>query len=258
MFADSSFGATVSEFRLDKYEVTVGRFRQFVTAGKGTQASPPPSGSGAHPKLAGSGWDASWNASLVTDVTALLAALKCSTTYVTWTDAPGGNESRPMTCLTWYEAMAFCTWDGGFLPSEAEWNYAASGGLEQRAYPWSSPPGALSIDDTRASWNCNGDGVLSCTAADLVAVGTNPAGDGRWGHSDLAGNVWEWTLDWKRSPYATPCTDCAELDSSLGVHVVRGGSFGDAAQDMRAGARGTVRPPVVREIDIGFRCARTP
>ena len=112
-YNEMSYPATVSPFVLDKYEVTVGRFRAFVEAGQGTQASPPGAGSGAHPKLAGSGWDSGWNTSLVADTSALKAAFKCSATYQTWTDTPGTNENKPMNCVSWYEAMAFCIWDGG-------------------------------------------------------------------------------------------------------------------------------------------------
>jgi formylglycine-generating enzyme required for sulfatase activity len=64
MYTDGSNVATLGDFRIDTYEVTVGRFRQFVAAGMGTQASPPTAGSGAHAKIAGSGWAASWDASL--------------------------------------------------------------------------------------------------------------------------------------------------------------------------------------------------
>ncbi|MCX5743980.1 MAG: SUMF1/EgtB/PvdO family nonheme iron enzyme [Proteobacteria bacterium] len=180
-YPDGSYGATVSDFRLDKYEVTVGRFRQFMAAGLGTQANAPLVGAGAHPNIAASGWNASWNGSLATDMAALVAAVKCNATYQTWTDVPGGNESRPMNCIDWYEAMAFCAWDGGFMPTEAEWNYAATGGSEQRAYPWSSPPGFLGIDDTRASYfstDCLGDGMPGCALTDPTVVGTKPAGDG--------------------------------------------------------------------------------
>ncbi len=129
--------ATVSDFRLDTYEVTVGRFRKFVEAGLGNQGKPPQAGAGANPYIANSGWDPAWNASLAVDTNGLKAALKCSVTYQTWTDNPAGAEARPINCVDWFEAFAFCAWDGGFLPTEAEWNYAAAGGAEQRPYPWS-------------------------------------------------------------------------------------------------------------------------
>mgnify|MGYP003377341929 CR=1 FL=1 len=122
---DSSSGsdtapATVSGFVLDKFEVTVGRFRAFVNAGKGVRSAAPVEGTGAHRNIPGSGWRAAWNEMLITSRDALSAALQCEAFYQTWTDRPGANERRPLTCVTWYEAMAFCIWDGGFLPTEAE------------------------------------------------------------------------------------------------------------------------------------------
>jgi len=133
---NTSFPATISNFRLGKYEVTVGRFRAFVAAGMGTQASPPAPGAGAHVSISGSGWDMTWKASLATNTAALITAVKCDSKYQTWTDTPAANEQRPMNCMTWYEAMAFCAWDGGYLPTEAEWNYAETGADQPRAYTW--------------------------------------------------------------------------------------------------------------------------
>lgn len=256
-YGNASFSAILDSFRLDKYEVTVGRFRAFVNAGMGTQSRPPSSGSGAHASTVGSGWSTSWNANLATDTAALVSAVKCSAAFQTWTDAPAANERRPMNCITWYEAMGFCVWDGGYLPTEAEWNYAATGGDQQRAYPWSSPPGSLTLDSSYASYNdgtnCLGDGMAGCAVTDLVPVGTRTAGDGRWGQSDLAGNVLEWMLDWY-APYVNKCENCVNLTAAM-AKVIRGGSFLKDPSILRTGYRGSFAP-TSRSNGLGFRCAR--
>jgi formylglycine-generating enzyme required for sulfatase activity len=259
-YSNQSYPATVSDFRLDKYEVTVGRFRKFVNAGMGTQAHPPGAGGGGNPYLAGSGWDSIWNSSLVADTATLTSTsgLMCNSAYQTWTSSVGGNEKRPINCVTWFEAFAFCAWDGGFLPTDAEWNYGASGGADQRAYPWSSPAGSTMIDCSHANYFVNNPSGTYCATGNTVAslndVGSeSPTGDGRWGQSDLAGNVSEWTLDWF-SPYANPCTDCADL-TAASYRVVRGGNFQYQAQYLRVAARGDGGPGS-RYGNIGFRCAR--
>jgi formylglycine-generating enzyme required for sulfatase activity len=263
-YPSMAYPATVTTFRLDKYEVTVGRFRQFVIAGMGTQSNPPQIGAGGR-MLNGlpnqGGWDAAWNASLTSDMASLVAAVKCDATYQTWTDTTGNNENRPMNCITWYEAMAFCVWDGGYLPTDAQWHYAASGGSEQRAYPWSMPASFLGIDSMRASFwvdatkQCFGDGVSGCAGTDLVPVGSKPAGDGLWLQSDLGGNVSEWMLDWSVSPYpVTNCVDCATLTPSSS-RVRRSGSFRLDAPTLRAAWRGAIMPGT-RNMEFGVRCAR--
>ncbi|MCX5744859.1 MAG: SUMF1/EgtB/PvdO family nonheme iron enzyme [Proteobacteria bacterium] len=252
--------ATVSAFRLDTYEVTVGRFRQFVTAGMGTQSSPPSTGAGAR-TLNGlanqGGWDPSFNANLVADTTTLVAAVNCNAITQSWTDTPGANEALPMNCITWFEAMAFCAWDGGFLPTEAEWNYAAAGGTDQRAYPWSNPASDLTIDCSHANYD---NGMVNCVTPANGAVdrvgGDSPTGDGKWGQADLAGNVYEWMLDWYASPYGNPCTDCAALTPTT-HRSVRGGHFRDIASTLRGGFRSPGTPDA-RDTGVGVRCGRMP
>ncbi|XXV08852.1 SUMF1/EgtB/PvdO family nonheme iron enzyme [Sorangium sp. So ce1335] len=217
---NESYPATVSDFRLDRYEVTVGRFRAFVEALKGTHVDPPLPGAGERSGVPGSGWKFAWASSLSADTAELKTQLECDY-YPTWTATPGPNEHRPIHCVTWYEAFAFCVWDGGYLPTEAEWNYAAAGGAEQNVYPWGS-----SKERGFAANECRGNGSSTgCNLSALLPVGSfSPSGDARWGHADILGNVSEWTLDCS-GDYPVPCEDCANLGCSGSTgHVVRGGN----------------------------------
>ena len=257
MYPSTSYPATVSPFVLDRFEVTVGRFRTFVEAGMGTQVKPPPGGAGSHVRITSSGWDPSWNSSLGADTGALIASLKCDSTYETWTNTVSVSESLPINCVSWYEAMAFCVWDGGYLPTEAEWNFAAAGGEEQRAYPWSDPARSTAIDCSYANYFINSPTGTFCqngTTGAVSRVGSeSPKGDGRWNHSDLAGNVQEWTLDSHGTYSSASCVDCADLTSGTS-RVLRGGSAGNFSSDLRAATRagwGTAQ----RNSSVGFRCA---
>ncbi|MGK3980120.1 formylglycine-generating enzyme family protein [Sorangium sp. So ce118] len=235
---DPRYPATVSSFHLDKYLVTVGRFRRYLKeTGGPTQASPPRAGAGAHPRIAGSGWDPAWNPMLAASTDAIRRALRCDPyVWPTWTDAPAANEDKPIVCATWLELFAFCAWDGGRLPTQAEMNYAAAGGDEQRRYPW----GSSHITPEDAAFCCQGDGstslpcedsfppwsLLRCTTDDLAPVGSFPRGAGRWGQLDLAGEAYKVTRDAADDDrLLVPCADCSRLDNGSVMRVAHGGSF---------------------------------
>ncbi len=260
-FNDPQYTATISDFRLDKYEITVGRFRKFVDAVVGGWK--PAAGSGKHTHLNGGGglnagtepgWDVAWNSYLPTSKASWDGAFAAGGGSETWTASSGANESRPMNCANWFQSVAFCIWDGGFLPSDAEWNYAAAGGNEQRKYPW----GAMGPQPnaTLAVYGCYFGGTGTCTdLTNLPSVGSAPAGNARWGHADLAGSLWEWTLDMRNTPYAvSTCNDCAYL-SSDDNQVIRGGAFHNGASLILAAYR-SVEAAGAKGGDIGARCAR--
>ena len=217
--------ATIASHRLDKYEVTVGRFRKFVGAYDAWRAAGnPAAGSGKHTHLPGGGlnagaepgWDApSWNANVpaTASVWGDPTHLVCNAT--TWTPNEAGNESRPINCVSWYEAYAFCIWDGGFLPSEAEWEYAARGGGTDgaRVFPWSVGPGNKTIDYGYAVH----DGMNVPTQNATQNVGSKSPGSGKFGQADLAGNVWEWALDWDAPYQGGICNNCAYLVTASSI-----------------------------------------
>lgn len=260
--------ATVTGFRMDKYLVTVGRFRQFVNAWNNGYL--PAAGSGKHTHLSGgnglnatgggyeTGWDASgWNNTTFIDPTT--PNLDCDMQYATWTASAGSQENLPINCVTWYEAYAFCVWDGGFLASEAEWEYAAAGGSQQREYPWGTTVPGTACPGTGcqyAIYNCDyRSGSGSCTGTTNIApVGTATLGGGLWGQLDLVGEMWQWNLDYYAT-YVDPCTDCTDLVPT--ARVVRGGSFGNAASVLHPPYR-TNNAPTTRDAGHGLRCSRTP
>ncbi len=264
-----AFPAIVTDFRLDTYQVTVGRFRNFVRAYDAwREAGNPRPGAGAHPLVAGSGWDPAWDGELESDAQALSEALNCNSQYSTWSDEPQDRETSPINCPTWFEAFAFCLWDGGRLATEAEANYAASGGSEQRVYPWGADvPGA---DTKYAIYGCyfNGGGPTLCSGrANIAPVGSAPAGIGKYGQADLVGNLSSWILDWY-ADYMVPCDNCAQIASETGPYhtgrILRGGGFlypnvalsAERTGIDDSGAAYGGWTPAYRDYDTGMRCAR--
>jgi formylglycine-generating enzyme required for sulfatase activity len=263
--------ATVNDFSLDKYLVTVGRFRQFVAAWTGGWM--PAQGSGKHAYLSGGGladtttgvtevgWDATdWYNTTNFDPTD--ANLACSAAFATWTSSnSGGHENLPINCVTWYEAYAFCIWDGGFLPSESEWEYAAAGGPSpdgQREYPWgsASPDAGLQY----AIYGCDYPqfGTSCSTVSSIAPVGTASMGAGFFGQLDLGGELWEWNLD-ANLAYVDPCANCASLPLVSIDRVIRGGFFQSPPYpDMSPPNRSSDGAAGPRRDYIGFRCARSP
>jgi sulfatase modifying factor 1 len=269
--------ATVSGFRMDKYLVTVGRFRQFVSTWNNGSGMPA-AGSGKHTYLNGgrglansgsagtyeTGWDATdWNNTTYIDPTTPNLT-SCTTTnglqFSTWTASPGSQENLPINCVNWYESYAFCIWDGGFLPSEAEWEYAAAGGTEQLEYPWGSAAPGTACPGTGCQYAISGcnypNGAGYCIGlTNIPPVGTATAGAGLWGQLDLAGEVWEFNLDWY-APYVDPCADCAYLKAAS-YQVMRGGAFVSSNSNLFPQVRQT-SVPSSRDNSIGLRCSRAP
>ncbi len=256
--------ASVSSFRLDKYLVTVGRFRQFVGAWEGGAGYLPPPGSGKHSYLNGglgvadstapgtyeTGWVSSYSDSVAPSDSNLTSC--DGDTVITWTPSPGTQETLPINCVTWEEAYAFCIWDGGFLPTEAEWEFAAAGGSQQREYPWgTAAPGFANQYAIYGSY-------YTGTSLGIAPVGTAAQGSGLWGQLDLVGDVFEWNMDWFFAPYHDPCTDCAPLTEggSYG-RVTRGGTYDYDTSWLLPPTR-IYDSDYWRYDNQGFRCARSP
>jgi formylglycine-generating enzyme required for sulfatase activity len=274
---------TVSSFRLDKYLVTVGRFRQYVDYLTGSTGAPPADGSGKHTHLNGglglansgsagtyeTGWDATdWNTYIATGPSAVNTwnvnlLFSWANGDPSWTSTAGSQENLPLNSVNWYAAYAFCIWDGGFLPSEAEWEYAAAGGSQQREYPWgSTDPGTGTQYAIYGRYEDDcifpNNRLPGCAIfGTVLPVGTATLGAGYWGQLDMAGEVLEWNADFWIDPYVEPCADCAYLVATSCCRITRGGESGFPPSSLSPPFRSSWWPNQ-GALWIGFRCARTP
>lgn len=166
------------------------------------------------------------------------------------------GETYPVVMVSREDAMAYCAWSGGILPSEAQWEKAARG-FDDRIFPWGS-----FLDNNR--FNC-WDSPQTALRAHFFEEkgptpgGSHPGGDSPFGCADMAGNVWEWTRDtydehyYRSSPDSDPCNDGRKSDYA----VVRGGSWHVIPRDCRVSRR--LRSHISHTAnDRGFRCAIVP
>ncbi|MCP4536642.1 MAG: SUMF1/EgtB/PvdO family nonheme iron enzyme [Chloroflexi bacterium] len=168
------------------------------------------------------------------------------------------SANHPVTNVSWSDAKTFCTWIGGKLPTEAEWEYAARG-PEEHIYPWGNDFDCSygNFDDELQSDNYVVPGGEGCDGHIKIApVGSFPAGESWCGALDMTGNVWEWVDDWYGDyPFGTQINPTGP---AIGDYkVMRGGGWSDHHIYIRAAARVGVTPDDRFNV-VGFRCTSTP
>lgn len=157
-----------------------------------------------------------------------------------------GFERFPVLSVSWEAADAYCKWAGRRLPTEAEWEKAARGGLKEKNFPWGNelPTGALVYE---REWKSNED------PPPTEAVGNYPPN--ALGIYDMAGNVWEWCSDWFHPGYYYDSPNRNPKGPDTGFEkVLRGGSWISKLWDLRVANR-NYSPPFSADDAVGFRCA---
>ncbi len=159
----------------------------------------------------------------------------------------------PVIYVNWEQSSNYCAWRGARLPTEAEWERAARGGLKGMEYPWGNdPPVCRKGAENGAMFDDGGD----CIDFDTEAVGSYaPNGYGLY---DMAGNVWEWVMDW----YMDTFYSISPLENPLGprngeFRVLRGGAWYGDPDSLRVSDRFSLNPDDQLN-NVGFRCVSSP
>ena len=163
-----------------------------------------------------------------------------TSSYCNW--GKTGLGSHPVNCVNWDQAQQYAKFKGARLPSEAEFEYAATSGGRNQKYPWGNeePTSELAVFNTDRT----------------MPVCSRPKGNTAQGLCDMSGNVWQWMQDKYRGSYKGAPTDGSAFESAGSHRVVRGGSFFfNAASYLRAGCRGN-GVPGFPDVHVGFRLAR--
>jgi formylglycine-generating enzyme required for sulfatase activity len=220
----------VTSFLMDRYEVTVGRYRAALAQGY-----------------------------------VPLEDLQTQDPYCTWTSSPGGAEEEPLNCITPENARAFCRYEGGDLPTEAQWEYAATaaGRDFKTHFPWGDgngqPPSCADVIYARAAgFTCTAaSGPANVDAVEHDGGDVTVAAGGAL--VDLAGNAAELTAD-SFAVYSSNCWLAATLgdpscQATATTVASRGAAFESLAPSLLSTTR-NVTPLNNYSQDVGFRCVR--
>ncbi len=182
-----------------------------------------------------------------------VAAGACTPSRVSADDERLSQEAHPVTGVTHRQALRYCRFVGGRLPTEAEWEHAARGD-DGRTFPWGDV-----YNDRLANHGIGFNRPDDIDGARYAArVGSHPSAVSPYGVHDLAGNVWEWTADlYAHDAYAAGTVVHPTGAMTGGDRVVRGGSWRSPAFTMRSAYRFRVGEGGTAP-DLGFRCAYDP
>jgi sulfatase modifying factor 1 len=165
-----------------------------------------------------------------------------------WDDSNLNHPEQPVVAVSWFEATKYCEWLSGVtgrshrLPTEAEWERAARGGIESKLFPWGDAP-PQSLPDYEKRWK---------TGPEPVAKHTPNA----FGLYDICANVHEWCSDWYQPDYYAASPERNPRGPQAGERrASRGGSWRHHIKVTRCAARSSI-PPEFHYADYGFRVAR--